>query len=119
MRTVRRSLVLLLVALAVGACTGADQSNSIRVTSTDDECQVATSTAETGTIVFEVTNEGDEVTEFYLYAADGIGVVAEVEDIGPGVTRELVVDAAPGEYLTACKPGMSGEGIRAPFTVTG
>ena len=119
MRTVLRSLVLLLVAMAMGACTGADQSNSIRVTSTDDECQVAMITAESGTLVFEVTNAGEQVTEFYLYAADGIEVVGEVEDIGPGVTRELVVDAAPGEYLTACKPGMSGEGIRAPFIVTG
>ena len=31
----------------------------------------------------------------------------------PQLTRELVVNAAAGDYLTACKPGMNGEGIRA------
>jgi iron uptake system component EfeO len=29
-----------------------------------------------------------------------------------------VLTAPPGTYLTACKPGMVGEGIRAPFTVS-
>ena len=37
---------------------------------------------------------------------------------GPGVTRDLVVQAEPGAYFTACKPGMIGDGIRAAFTVT-
>ena len=115
----RRTFAYLVVLLALGACSNSDEGNAIRVTSTDDECQIAATTAESGTIVFEVSNEGGEVTEFYLYTADGVGIVGEVEDIGPGVTRELVIDASPGEYLTACKPGMTGEGIRAPFTVTG
>ena len=46
------------------------------------------------------------------------GSSAEVENIGPGLTRDLVVDAPAGTYVTACKPGMIGEGIRADFTVT-
>ena len=115
----RGPFALLVLLLALGACSNSDEGNAISVTSTDNECQVAATTAESGTIVFEVTNEGGDVTEFYLYNSDGVGIVGEVEDIGPGVTRELVVDASPGEYVTACKPGMSGEGIRAPFIVTG
>ena len=58
-------------------------------------------------------NTGDEVTEFYLLGADGVRIVGEVENIGPGVTRDLVVQAAPGAYLAACKPGMVGDGIRS------
>jgi iron uptake system component EfeO len=68
--------------------------------------------------VFEVTNDGPEVTEFYLLADDGLRIIGEVENIGPGLTRTLVVQAGPGSYVTACKPGMVGDGIRGTFTVT-
>ena len=44
-------------------------------------------------------------------------IVGEVENIGPGLTRELSVTVASGAYVTACKPGMTGAGIRADFTV--
>jgi iron uptake system component EfeO len=58
------------------------------------------------------------VTEFYLYGEDGKRIVGEVENIGPGITRELVLKVEPGNYITACKPGMTGDGIRAPFSVS-
>ena len=59
------------------------------------------------------------MTEFYLLGEDGLRIVGEVENIGPGLTRDLVAArAAPGKYFTACKPGMVGDGIRADFTVT-
>jgi iron uptake system component EfeO len=46
--------------------------------------------------------------------------MGEVENIGPGLTRQLIVEVPDGgTYTTACKPGMVGDGIRAPFTVTG
>ena len=44
--------------------------------------------------------------------------MAEVENVGPSITRALTVDAPAGTYVTACKPGMTGEGIRGDFTVT-
>ncbi len=58
------------------------------------------------------------MSEFYLLADDGLRIVGEVENIGPGLTRDLVLLAQPGTYYTACKPGMVGDGIRAGFTVT-
>ena len=118
MKTTSRALLVAIFFLALGACTDSPDSGAIQVTSTADECQIAADTATSGEIVFEVTNRGEEATEFYLYASDGLQVIGEVEDIGPGLTRNLVVEAVPGDYLTACKPGMTGEGIRAPFTVT-
>ena len=113
--------VALLAAVGV-ACTenapGDADGGAIAVTSTADECTVAATEAPSGNLVFEVTNQGSEVTEFYLLGDDGLRIVGEVENIGPGLTRNLVVRATPGSYLTACKPGMVGDGIRAPFTVT-
>lgn len=107
--------------LALGACTSNDAASdatSVTVSSTDDACEVDIDTAPSGDIVFEVTNNGSAVTEFYLYDEVGERIYGEVENIGPGLTRNLTVDADAGEYLTACKPGMIGDGIRAPFTVT-
>src|SRR6185295_8464149 len=90
----------------------------IAVTATDTECTVAKTDANAGAVHFTVTNKGSKVTEFYVYAS-GDRVVGEVENIAPGVTRELLVDLAAGSYETACKPGMTGKGLRGAFKVTG
>ncbi|MGP3535243.1 iron uptake system protein EfeO [Microbacterium sp. RD1] len=95
-------------------------SDALTVSSTADACSVSTATASSGTLAFEVANEGDDVTEFYLLAEDGLRIVGEVENIAPGASRTLTVVAQPGEYFTLCKPGMIGEGVgRAAFTVSG
>jgi iron uptake system component EfeO len=109
------------IAAVAASCTSnetAGDDDALTVKSTSDACEVSASEAPSGIIVFEVTNAGSEVTEFYLLADDGLRIIGEVENIGPGLTRNLVVQAAPGSYFTACKPGMVGDGIRAPFTVT-
>jgi len=105
---------------ALSACSSNDTADAvatITVESTADACELSQTDAPSGTIVFSVRNSGSEVTEFYLYDADD-GVVGEVENIGPDLTRDLTVEVEPGTYTTACKPGMVGDGIRAPFTVT-
>ena len=95
-------------------------SAAITVDSSADACAVSTNTASSGTLRFEVTNSGDQVTEFYLLADDGLRIVGEVENVGPGISRDLVVQAQPGDYFTVCKPGMIGDGIgNAAFAVTG
>ena len=88
-------------------------------TSTATECKVSARQAPSGTITFKVQNTGDEVTEFYLLGEDGLRVVGEVENVGPGLTRDLVVQARPGTTSPACKPGMVGRrDPRRAFTVT-
>jgi iron uptake system component EfeO len=42
-----------------------------------------------------------------------------VENVGPGLSRDLVINVPAGRYVPACKPGMVGKGIRTDFTVTG
>jgi iron uptake system component EfeO len=100
-----------------GAAANANP-RALTVQSTDTECKVSANTAPSGPLTFAVTNGGSKVTEFYLYGEDGLRIIGEVENIGPGITRELVMRVEPGSYITACKPGMIGEGIRAPFSVS-
>ena len=115
---------LALPALAVSlllatACTdNAAGSRTLTVNASDTECQDSSVEAPSGTLTFRVTNDGSLVNEFYLLGEDGLRIVAEVENIGPGLTRDLVLSAPAGRYFTACKPGMVGEGIRGDFTVT-
>ncbi|MCQ1951559.1 EfeM/EfeO family lipoprotein [Arthrobacter sp. zg-Y859] len=112
--------LLAVTAMTLSGCTdnSAGTSGAISVTSTADACTVSTESTPGGTIRFDVTNDGSEVTEFYLLAEDGLRIVGEVENIGPGLTRDLVLVAPEGNYYTACKPGMVGDGIRSEFTVT-
>ncbi|GIG57231.1 lipoprotein [Longispora fulva] len=91
---------------------------AIAVTATDTECKVEKADLPAGTHHFKVTNKGTKTTEFYVYA-DGNKVMGEVENITPGVSRELKVDLEEGKYQAACKPGQTGDGIRQDLTVTG
>ncbi len=100
------------------ASGGSGGSGTVTVASSADECRLTAKTAPSGSVVFKVKNTGQQVTEFYFYAEDGLRIVGEVENVGPGLSRDLVVRAAPGTYVAACKPGMAGKGIRSAFTVT-
>ncbi|MDY7543164.1 MULTISPECIES: iron uptake system protein EfeO [unclassified Cryobacterium] len=92
---------------------------ALTVDSSATACTVSGSTASAGNVTFTVSNSGDQVTEFYLLGDDQLRIVGEAENIGPGLSRTLVVDLSAGSYFTACKPGMTGTGIgQAPFTVT-
>ena len=118
----RPALVPAALALVLLAgCTDNSEAGgdgALAVDATDSSCEVSRTEATSGTLRFAVTNTGQEVTEFYLLAEDGLRILGEVENIAPGLSRDLVVAAPPGEYFTACKPGMVGDGIRTAFTVT-
>jgi len=126
-----RSTIRILSLVAVGlvggslaACGGKSDgatptaAGPIKVKATDTACEVSASTIPAGTHVFAISNSGAKVTEFYVYAA-GDRVMGEVENITPGLSRELRVELPAGAYQTACKPGMVGVGIRAALTVSG
>ncbi len=102
---------------------------TVAVSSTDDECALASTELDTGITTFTVTNDGSQVSEVYVYAPAGdqeqgaastfSRIVTEKENIGPGTSYDLTVDLAAGDYQVACKPGMVGDGIRTAVTVTG
>jgi iron uptake system component EfeO len=115
--------VTIIFAILGSACTkkvdvDSGASGALAVTSSDKTCAVSQTAAPSGNLVFDVENTGSKVTEFYLLGADGLRIVGEVENIGPGLTRKLVVSAPEGKYFATCKPGMVGDGLKTPFTVT-
>lgn len=113
-----RFALVAVAVLGLAACSsGKDEATPVAVNSGANSCEVTPTTAKAGTVVFSVQNTGSTTTEFYLYGS-GDTVAGEVEDIGPGVARDLVVEVQAGTYTTACKSGDDEEGIRAPFTVT-
>jgi iron uptake system component EfeO len=124
-----RYLATVAVALLAGglaACSSSDDSagtdaaagGPIAVNASDTGCEVGLTDVDAGTVQFKVTNKGGKVTEFYVYAA-GDRVMGEVENIAPGLSRDLHVELPAGTYETACKPGMIGKGIRGPLKVNG
>jgi len=109
--------VVILVALA-GCSSKGKSEGSIAVTATDSACEVATTELSSGTTTFAVANKGSDVTEVYVYGVDD-KIMGEVENIGPGTSRDLTVDLGAGTYEVACKPGQKGDGIRTEITVSG
>ena len=126
-RGVTGAATALVAGLTLSGCTATESSPTatsggtaeVRVDATDTACALSASKAGTGATTFAVTNNGAKVTELYVYGPDD-RVLAEVENISPGLTRKLVVEFnEPGTYRLACKPGMVGDGIRTDFAVTG
>jgi iron uptake system component EfeO len=117
--SVSAAALLVLSACVANTPAATGGTESLTVDSSATACSVSAAEAPSGSVSFSIENTGDQVTEFYLLADDGLRIVGEVENIGPGITRDLVVQAKPGDYYTVCKPGMVGAGIgKAAFTVT-
>jgi iron uptake system component EfeO len=114
----------LALAVLTAACGGGSEDggpaaiDSIPVAATDDACAVEAGDLEAGTHQFVISNGGSATTEFYVYA-EGDRVMAEAENIAPGLSRKLLAELPAGTYEAVCKPGMAGEGIRSQLTVTG
>ncbi|MET0829538.1 MAG: iron uptake system protein EfeO [Microbacterium sp.] len=123
LRTLGALGAVALTAVALAGCVAKTEvaaSDSLTVNATDTGCEVSAAAATSGTLAFDVTNAGSDVTEFYLLAEDGLRIIGEAENIAPGASRTLTVVAQPGEYFTVCKPGMIGEGVgRSAFSVSG
>jgi len=124
-RTLHSAMSIALGAVALTACSAGEASDpsadprAITVTASDTRCELSATTAPAGTITFGIVNTGTKVTEFYVYA-DGDRIVSEVENLTPGLKRELQVELTePGTFTTACKPGMLGDGLRSGLTITG
>ncbi|MEU6343356.1 iron uptake system protein EfeO [Streptomyces sp. NPDC046977] len=108
---------------AVAALSGCAQKaasgdGAVKVTASDTACEVSTTEFPSGHVTLEVENKGSKITEVYvLYPDDRIA--AERENIGPGTKTSLTTEIRPGVYEVACKPGMSGAGIRQKVRATG
>jgi len=113
-------LAALLAGPVLAGCTDGSGGPSVKVTASDSSCEVAKTSLSTGKTTFAVHNTGSKVTEVYVYARSGSGfttTVEEAEDIGPGTSRDLTAELSAGTYEVACKPGMTGDGIRTRISV--
>jgi hypothetical protein len=127
-RSTTVATALLLPVLFLAACStqeaGSPSSGttSISVNASDSGCVLSESSVDAGSFIFDVTNNGNEITEVYVYGENNsefTKVVSEVENIGPGVSRSMTADLTAGTYEIACKPGQTGTGIRTKLTVNG
>jgi iron uptake system component EfeO len=119
------------VAVAVVGCTGTRPSGAapavgsppasnglITVQADNIACTLSSAAVPAGPLTFNVTNTGADVAEFSLYS-DRDERLGAVENVGPGLTRQLVVEVPDsGIYNAVCKPGNRG-GARVAVTVTG
>src|SRR5665811_1438239 len=95
-----RALVgaLSVFALGLTGCASETAAGDLTVDASDNACKVSQTKLDAGPATFKVTNNGSKVTEFYVYA-EGDRIMGEVENIGPGLSRELVVDLGKGCLL--------------------
>ncbi|WNM28056.1 iron uptake system protein EfeO [Demequina capsici] len=115
------SLALTASVIALAGCVpnaATAEAGAIAVTATDAGCTLSAATAPAGTIVFTITNDGSSSTEFYLLGSDGSSIVSEVENISPGLTRDLTVQVSAGDYYTSCRESDSANATPEAFAVT-
>ncbi|AOZ73215.1 PbrT family lead (Pb2+) uptake porter [Boudabousia tangfeifanii] len=125
------TVAVLAAAFALGGCNAVEKNagstagtaetndGPIQVTITDDSCKVSTDTIPSGTVKFELKNEGTVRNEFEILAEDKLRIVGERENLGPGTTVNYTLNLEPGSYFTACKTNMIGALVgEAKFTVT-
>ena len=96
----RLAPVVAVALLAVGCVSNAPATGgagAIDVESTATSCSVARTETPSGTITFSVRNTGDEVTEFYLLAEDGLRVIS-LEEWETIKKIKLATDQDANEY---------------------
>ncbi|WP_255663873.1 iron uptake transporter permease EfeU [Nocardia sp. JCM 34519.1] len=92
------------VAIALLPSGSADSKRTVTVTA--DACAPEWTAARTGTQTISVHNKSNKAGEINVVNADG-AVVAEIENIGPATTADLVATLNPGAYTIYC--AMSGQ----------
>ena len=112
------ALALTLTGCVANAPAGSSAATAVTVDGSDDTCSLSTTSVPSGPVTFTMTNTGSDNSEFELLADDGLRIISEKENIGPGTTGSMTVSVPAGDYYTACVPGLVGEGVRASFTVT-
>jgi iron uptake system component EfeO len=87
---------------------------TVKIEMTDAGCPPVPATATAGPITFQITNkDAGKASEAEL--VQGERVLAEKENLTPGLSGSFSLEVAPGDYEIYC-PGATIE--RSPFTVT-
>jgi uncharacterized cupredoxin-like copper-binding protein len=120
---------------AIGSCGG---GSGIGATLADYSITLDESTASAGDVTFDVTNEAEQPHEIVVFktdlapdalpvdadgnvdeAGEGVELVDEIEDIGPGDTPSLTVALDAANYVILCNiPGHYAQGMHTAFVVS-
>ncbi|HET7474154.1 MAG TPA: iron uptake transporter permease EfeU [Candidatus Limnocylindrales bacterium] len=118
------TVAVLTIALVAGCSpTAASQPaaslapGTIQVTASEYKFTPSALTAKAGSVTFHVTNGGGETHEFEIFK--GETVVDEVENLVPGLSRDLTVTLEAGEYTFLCAlNGHDTLGMKGTLTVS-
>ncbi len=105
-------------ALSLAGCTNPEPDVVVSVIQDATTCDLSQTEFGAGIATFAIENVGETTAEFYILKADAEGIVAEVENIGAGLTRELTAELAEGTYIYSCEQMDGGTPIRGELTVT-
>jgi high-affinity iron transporter len=75
-------------------------TDAVHLTLTASTCEPAEVKVPAGPVVFQITNRSERVVEWEIL--DGVRVVAERENIAPGLTQRLAAQLRPGRYAMTC-----------------
>jgi len=123
----RTLLAMTVVSLAFSGCAAKESASeqkpetagakTVTVTATDTACSTSAGGGrhrDDDLLGHQQRDQGHRV----LRLRQGQPGVGQVENISPGLQRQLTVDfPEPGSYRLSCKPGMVGDGISTDFTV--
>ena len=107
-RAARAALILIALGLAA-ACSspaatpaGTPEEGVVAVSAREYSFDPKTISVPAGTVVFRITNRGNETHVFEIFDA-ARNELDEIEDIVPGRSADLSIELAPGEYEYVCK----------------
>lgn len=93
-------------------------AGAIAVTAKEYAFTPSALTAKAGSVTFFVTNAGAETHEFEIFKAGDANPLDEVENIVPGISRDLTVDLPAGDYTFICAlNGHDTLGMKGTITV--
>jgi plastocyanin len=110
-------LLVLLALLTAVACAKDDSETTVEVGARDYRFVPKTLDVKSGDVTFSVENTGKKTHEFEIFrgnSTDEDDLVDEIEDITPGLTKELNATLEAGTYTFICnvddhlKRGMKG-----------
>jgi uncharacterized cupredoxin-like copper-binding protein len=134
---VKRSLVLVAVLVVVSVGCGGDDGD-VSVTLADFTVTADPTSAPSGDVTFDVTNDAEQTHEFVVVQTDlapdalptdedgnvdeegeGITPIDEVEDVEGGSSQSLTVNLDAGSYVLFCNlPGHYQQGMHTSFTAS-
>jgi len=139
MRRSRPSMLIGVILLSAASCGGGSaasgaNASDVSVTLRDFSITPDPSSADAGTITFDITNDGPSTHEFAVVRTDlapgalpveggeipedKVDIIDEAEDIAPSTSTSLEVQLSAGTYVLICNlPGHYQSGMHAAFTV--